>query len=186
MNKKELIEAISHKTQLSKDQSATALTEILSAITAALAKGQEVKINDFGAFQVTEKSERKGRNPQTGEEITIASSKAPQFKAAKVLKDIVNQRDIIENLVSAGKITEQEAEILRFVVAENRKAKEAGANPDELAIIETQQIADAVNLSFREAEILANRLISKRILNTEVYTSQIDSVFLRGNYRKYL
>ena len=186
MNKKELIQAISHKTQLSKDQSTKALNEILSALTAALAKGQEVKINDFGAFQVTEKSERKGRNPQTGEEITIASSKAPQFKAAKVLKDIVNQRDFIENFVSAGKITEPEAAILRFVVEESRKAKEANANPDALAIIETQKIADAVDLDFRDAEIIANRLISKRILNTEVYTSQIDTVFLRGNYRKYL
>ena len=186
MNKKELIQAISYKTQLSKDQSAKALNEILTALTSALAKGQEVKINDFGAFQVTSKSERKGRNPQTGEAITIASSRSPQFKAAKVLKDIVNQRDFIENFVSAGKVTEQEAEMLRFVVAESRNAKEAGANPDEPAIIETQKIADAVGLEFREAEIIANRLISKRILNTEVYTSQIDSVFLRGNYRKYL
>ncbi|MDN3449579.1 HU family DNA-binding protein [Planococcus sp. APC 3906] len=186
MNKKELTHAISHKTRLSKDQSAKALNEILSALTAALAKGEEVKINDFGAFQVTSKGERKGRNPQTGEAITIASSKAPQFKAAKVLKDIVNQRDFIENFVSAGKVTEQEAEMLRFVVAESRKAKEASAHPDELVIVETQKIADAVGLDFREAEIIANRLISKRILNTEVYTSQIDSVFLRGNYRKYL
>ena len=186
MNKKELIRAISHKTQLSKDQSAKALSEILSVLTVALAKGQEVKINDFGAFQVTSKGERKGRNPQTGEEITIASSKSPQFKAAKVLKDIVNQRDFIENFVSAGKVIEPEAEILRFVVAESRKAKETGTNPDELALIETQKIAEAVNLSFREAEIIVNRLISKRILNTEVYTSQIDTVFLRGNYRKYL
>lgn len=184
MNKKELVHAISHKTQLSKDQSAKTLTEILSAITSALAKGEEVKINDFGAFQVTTKSERKGRNPQTGEEITIAASKTPQFKAAKVLKDIVNERDFIDNFVSAGKITEQEAQILKFVVAESRSAK--AASTDEPTIVETQKIADAVNLAFRETEIIANRLISKRILNTEVYSSQIDSVFLRGNYRKYL
>ncbi len=183
MNKRELIQAISHKTQLPKDQSAKALNEIVSAITQALAQNEEVKINDFGAFQVTTKSERKGRNPQMGEEITIAASKAPQFKAAKVLKDIVNERDFIENFVAAGKITEQEAQILKFVVAESRNAKGA---KDELTIVETQKIADAVNLDFRETEIIANRLISKRILNTEVYSSQIDSVFLRGNYRKYL
>lgn len=184
MNKKELIQAISHKTHLSKDQSATALNEIVSAITAVLAENEEVKINDFGTFHVAAKSERQGRNPQTGEAITIAASKAPQFKAAKVLKDIVNARDFIENFVSAEKITEQEAQILKFVVAESRSAKQT--NPDELTIVETQKIADAVNLEFRETEIIANRLISKRILNTEVYSSQVDSVFLRGNYRKYL
>ncbi len=183
MNKKELIQAISHKTNLSKDQSTKVLNEIVSAITQALAKNEEVKINDFGTFQVMAKSERKGRNPQTGEEITIAASKALQFKAAKVLKDIVNERDFIENFVAAGKITDQEAQILKFVVAESRSAKAATEAP---TIVETQKIADAVNLEFREAEIIANRLISKRILNTEVYSSQIDSVFLRGNYRKYL
>lgn len=64
------------------------LNEILSSITTAFSDGEEVKINDFDAFQVAEKRGRKGLNPQTGEEITIVSSKSPQFKAAEVLKGI--------------------------------------------------------------------------------------------------
>ncbi|TWT27250.1 HU family DNA-binding protein [Planomicrobium sp. CPCC 101110] len=186
MNKTELIQAVSNKTKLPKDQASKALNEILSSITQALKSGEEVKINDFGAFQVAEKAERKGRNPQSGEEITIAASKAPQFKAAKTLKDAVNGRDWIEDLLAAEKLTEEEAKVLSFVVEENRKAKEADGESEERISVEVKDIADALELDFRETESIANRLIGKRILNTEVFTSQIDSVFLRANYRKYI
>ncbi|MGI2328161.1 HU family DNA-binding protein [Planococcus sp. YIM B11945] len=184
MNKTEWIQTVSAKTMLPKDRAAKAVNEILSSISAALAKGDEVKINDFGTFQVTEKSERKGRNPQTGEEITISASKAAQFKAAKTLKDRVNGRDFISDFLEADKITETEAKVLSFIVEKTRKLNET--NDNELAVVETMEIAEAAELEFKEAEQLVNRLIGKRILNTEVYTSQIDSVFLRANYRKLL
>ncbi|TWT01847.1 HU family DNA-binding protein [Planomicrobium sp. CPCC 101079] len=186
MNKTELIQAVSNKTKLSKDQASKAVNEILGSITQALQNSEEVKINDFGAFQVAEKSERKGRNPQTGEEITIAASKSPQFKAAKTLKDAVNGRDWIEDLLAAGKLTEDEAKVLSFVVEENRNTKEAGGNSEERILVEVKDIAESLELDFRETESIANRLIGKRILNTEVFTSQIDTVFLRANYRKYI
>jgi nucleoid DNA-binding protein len=182
MNKKELIQAVSHKSNLTIGQAGKVVNGIFVNISQALADGQEVKINDFGAFQVAEKKERKGRNPQTGEEITIPSSKAPQFKAAKVLKDFVNQRDFIEKFLETGKVTGEEARVLRYVVEESRKA--ADDNPNK--IIETEKISQDLNMDFKDAEKIVNRLIGKRILNTEVYTSQIDSVFLRGNYRKYV
>lgn len=182
MNKKELIQKVADKSKLTKDQAGKAVNDIIVEITEALSNGQEVKINDFGAFQIAEKKERKGRNPQTGEEITIPSSKAPQFKAAKVLKDFVNQRDFIEKFLGTGKVTEEEARVLRYVVEESKKA--ADDNPNK--IIETDKISQDLNISFKDAEKIVNRLIGKRILNTEVYTSQIHNVFLRGNYRKYL
>lgn len=182
MNKKELIQAVSHKSKLTKDQAGKAVNEILAGISQALAYGQEVKINDFGAFHVAEKKERKGRNPQTGEAISIPASKTPQFKAAKVLKDFVNQRDFIEKFLETGKVTEEEARVLRYVVEESRGTRDD--NPNK--IVETEKIAKDLNISFKDAERIVNRLIGKRILNTEVYTSQIDNVFLKGNYRKYL
>lgn len=183
MNKTELIKEVAHKSKLPKDQAAKAVNEIINSITSALQNGEEVKINDFGAFQVTEKSERKGRNPQTGEEMTIAASKVPQFKSAKVLKDFVNGRNFIEELLAAGKLTDEEAKILSYVVEEYQKSKVAN---DDLVLVEVKDIAESLGLEFNEAEITVNRLIGKRILNTEVFTSQIDKVFLRANYRKFV
>lgn len=186
MNKKELVQAISHRSKISKDQAAKVLNEITSRITEALTKGEEVKINDFGTFQLAEKKERKGRNPQTGEEITIAASKAPQFKAAKVLKDILNEKSFIEKFVSTGKLNEEEASVLTYVFEKSRKAKEAGEDAKEGKLVEVKVIAEKLGMEYPEAEMIASRLIGKKILNTKVFTSQIEEVFLRGNYRKYL
>lgn len=185
MNKTELIKEVAHKSKLPKDQAAKAVNEIINSITSALQTGEEVKINDFGAFQVTEKSERKGRNPQTGEEIKIAASKVPQFKAAKTLKDAVNQRDFIETSLATGKINEEEAKVLAFVMEKYREEKANGSS-DEAILVEVKAISEALELEFTEAEILVNRLIGKRILNTEVFTSRLDHVFLRANYRKFI
>lgn len=183
MNKKELVQAISHKSKISKDQAAKVINEITAGIAQALTGGEEVKINDFGTFQVTEKKERKGRNPQTGEEITIAASKAPQFKAAKVLKDIINQKSFIENFLVTGKLNAEEARVLTYVFEESRKAKESS---EETMRVKVAEIAEALEMDFTETEMIASRLIGKKILNTKVFTSQIEEVFLRGNYRKYL
>ena len=63
----------------------------VSTITASLKKGEKVQLVGFGSFEVRKRAARKGRNPQTGEEMKIAASKAPVFKAGKALKDAVNK-----------------------------------------------------------------------------------------------
>lgn len=89
MNQSELIAAVTAKTDLSKKQTETLLKITGEVITDALAKGDEVTILGIGKLSVTEKAERKGRNPATGAEITIPAKKAPKFTAAKALKDAV-------------------------------------------------------------------------------------------------
>ena len=89
MNKAELIAAAAEKAGLSKKDSEKAVTAALDAITEALVKGDKVQLVGFGAFEVKERGERIGRNPQTKEEIKISASRAPVFKAGKALKDAV-------------------------------------------------------------------------------------------------
>lgn len=90
MNKPELISAIAEKSGFTKKDVTTCVDAILSTITNALAKGEEVSITGFGKFSVAERAAREGRNPQTGETLKIAACKAPKFKAGKALKDAVN------------------------------------------------------------------------------------------------
>ena len=91
MNKAELVIAIAEKTQMTKKDSEAALVAALDAITAALAEGERVQLVGFGSFEVKARAERLGRNPQTGEAVAIPPTKSPVFKAAKSLKDAVNQ-----------------------------------------------------------------------------------------------
>lgn len=90
MNKAQLIDAIAANADLSKASAARALDAFIDAVTNALAAGNKVSLTGFGNFEVKERSERQGRNPATGEAITIAASKSPAFKAGKSLKDAVN------------------------------------------------------------------------------------------------
>jgi DNA-binding protein HU-beta len=90
VNKSELIDEIASKTGLSKADSKLALNAAFDGIKGALADGEKVSIDGFGIFEARERKARKGRNPQTGEEIEIAASKAPAFKAGKALKDACN------------------------------------------------------------------------------------------------
>ena len=90
MNKAELVAAISEKAELSKKDSEKALKAFIDAVTEELTKGEKVQLVGFGTFEVSERPERTGRNPQTKETITIAASKAPKFKAGKALKDVIN------------------------------------------------------------------------------------------------
>lgn len=89
MNKAELIEAIAEAADLTKVEAARALDGLVDAITDALKKGDTVSLVGFGSFLVKERAERQGRNPQSGESITIAAAKIPSFKAGKALKDAV-------------------------------------------------------------------------------------------------
>ena len=90
MNKTELTAAVAEKTGLSKNAAAAAVQAVTDIITDELKAGGKVQIVGFGTFEVTERAAREGRNPQTGETMTISASKAPKFKAGKALKDAVN------------------------------------------------------------------------------------------------
>lgn len=89
MNKAELISSVAEKTELTKKDSEKAVNAILEAIGAALGKGDKVQLVGFGTFEIRERAARKGRNPQTGEEISIAAAKVPVFKAGKSLREAV-------------------------------------------------------------------------------------------------
>ena len=91
MTKAELINVVAQKTELSKKDSEKAVVAVIDAISEALAAGEKVALVGFGTFEVKERGERKGINPRTKEEITIAASKLPCFKAGKALKDSVSK-----------------------------------------------------------------------------------------------
>lgn len=90
MNKQELIQAVAEKSGLTQKDAKTALDATLAVITSTLAKGDEINLVGFGSFTVKTQKARTGRNPQTGEKLTISAKKVPSFKAGKGLKDAVN------------------------------------------------------------------------------------------------
>ncbi|ACX64474.1 histone family protein DNA-binding protein [Paenibacillus vortex V453] len=87
MNKSDLITQVAESTELSKKDATKAVDAVFDAISEALQSGDKVQLVGFGNFEVRERSARKGRNPQTGEEIEIPASKIPAFKPGKALKD---------------------------------------------------------------------------------------------------
>ena len=91
MNKAELVEAMSTKTGETKKSAEASLNAFVEVVTDSLKKGEKIQLVGFGSFEVRKRASRKGRNPQTGEEIKIPASKAPVFKAGKALKEIVNK-----------------------------------------------------------------------------------------------
>lgn len=90
MNKNDLVAAVASASGLSKADSTAAVDAVFDSITGALKGGDEVRLVGFGTFSVAQRAASKGRNPQTGQEITIPASKQPKFKAGKGLKDAVN------------------------------------------------------------------------------------------------
>ena len=90
MNKTELIAAMAEQTELSKKDAEAALKAFVDVVSEELKKGEKVQLVGFGTFEVSERSAREGRNPQTGETMKIAACKAPKFKAGKTLKDAIN------------------------------------------------------------------------------------------------
>ena len=91
MNKTELVAAMAEQTNLSKKDAEAALKAFVDVVSEELKKGEKVQLVGFGTFEVSERAAREGRNPQTGETMKIAASKAPKFKAGKALKDMVNE-----------------------------------------------------------------------------------------------
>ncbi len=90
MTKADLVEAVFEKIGSSKKDIAEVVDEIFETIKSALERGEKVKISGFGNFVVREKRARKGRNPQTGEEIIIEERRVMTFKPSQILKDFVN------------------------------------------------------------------------------------------------
>lgn len=90
MNKTELVAYVAESAELTKKDAAKVVDAVFEAIEGSLKKGEKVQLIGFGNFEVRERAARKGRNPQTGEEIQIAASRIPAFSAGKLLKDSVN------------------------------------------------------------------------------------------------
>ena len=90
MNKADLVAAMAEKAGVSKKDAEASLKAFTDVVAEELKKGEKIQLVGFGTFEVSERAERIGRNPQTKEEITIPASKAPKFKAGKALKDYLN------------------------------------------------------------------------------------------------
>lgn len=90
MNQSGLIETVAAEVGLTNTDATKAVQAVLSGIAAALGRGDEVRIAGFGGFEVSERAAREGRNPKTGEAVTIPAGKAVKFKAAKALRDALN------------------------------------------------------------------------------------------------
>lgn len=91
MNKTELIAAVAEKAEISKKDAEKAVKAFTDAVAEELVKGGKVQLVGFGNFEVSERPAREGRNPRTGETMTIAASKTPKFKPGKALKDEINK-----------------------------------------------------------------------------------------------
>ena len=92
INKRELIETVSSKAEITKKEADAVVNATLNAIVEGLAAEGKVVIPGFGTFEVRNKTAREARNPRTGEKIKIAAKRAPAFKAGKTMKDAVEKK----------------------------------------------------------------------------------------------
>ncbi|MCQ8239254.1 HU family DNA-binding protein [Rhizosaccharibacter radicis] len=90
MNQADLVAKVATGAELTKESATKAVDAIVQAVAEALKAGEEVRLSGLGIFDVSSRAARQGRNPQTGESIEIAASKAVRFRAGKALKDSVN------------------------------------------------------------------------------------------------
>lgn len=91
MNKSELVKDVAERADLSRKDATDAVDAVFSAITEALSKDEKVQLVGFGSFEVRSRAERKGRNPQTGDEIKIPATLIPAFRPGKTLKDAIKK-----------------------------------------------------------------------------------------------
>ena len=92
MNKKEFVDQVADKTGLSKTQADKAVNAVFESLIEALKKKDSIAFLGFGSFSVKRQAARQGRNPQTGDAITITARNAPAFKASQALKDALNKK----------------------------------------------------------------------------------------------
>lgn len=93
MNKTEFINAVAEQAKVSKGDASRSVEAALRIIEEAMACGEKVSLVGFGVFEVHERISRTGKNPRTGEAITIPSSKLPVFRASKSFKEYVNDKN---------------------------------------------------------------------------------------------
>lgn len=91
MTKTDFIAAVAEKNGMTKKDAEKCVGAVIDTLTDALVANEKVQLTGFGVFEVRERAEREGKNPQTGETIKIAASKSPAFKAGKSLKEAVNK-----------------------------------------------------------------------------------------------
>ncbi len=91
MNKTELVAAVAEKAEISKKDADSAVNAVIESIIEAVASKDKVQIVGFGTFEARERKEKIGKNPRTGEEIKIAASVVPAFKAGKAFKNATNK-----------------------------------------------------------------------------------------------
>lgn len=91
MNKSQLIEKISEKANITKKKAETVVNIVFDSMTEALSKNDRIEIRGFGSFVNKEYGSYQGRNPRTGETISVSPKKLPFFKVGKELKDLVNK-----------------------------------------------------------------------------------------------
>ena len=92
MNKQDLVLQVANKMQVTQKQSEEMLSTVLDSIVKSVSKGNKVTLVGFGTFEPRKRKQRKGRNPQTGQEIEIPASTVPRFSAGKQFKQSVNRR----------------------------------------------------------------------------------------------
>ncbi len=90
MNKAELVAVMAERAEISKKDAERALKAFTEVVAEEMKKGEKIQLVGFGTFEVSTRAARTGRNPRTGENMTIPASKAPRFKVGKALKDMVN------------------------------------------------------------------------------------------------
>ncbi|WP_079480556.1 HU family DNA-binding protein [Halobacillus salinus] len=178
MNKTELTSRVVEKTNLEKKDIQNALSGILEVLTESLSKGEKIQIPNIGTFDVKKRSERKGRNPQTGEEITIPETKYPAFSPSDVLKRVVNNVSVLEVLNQNKEISKEEENVLNYVIEKTKR--------NELTQIELKNISVDLDLSFEEVKRIIGDLMKKKVLDTMVYYGDVDVVHLQMKYHVYL
>ena len=96
MNHSDLVAAVAAALDLSRKQAEAAVSAVLAPVTEALARGEEVKLNGLGAFEIVDRPARPGRNPQTGAAIEIAASRTVKFRLAKSLRDALSPANSVK------------------------------------------------------------------------------------------
>ena len=91
MNKADLVAIVAEKADLTKKEAVAAVDAVMTSIIEDVAAGNKVQLIGFGTFETSTRAEREGRNPQTGETMTIPATVVPKFKAGKAFKDAVNK-----------------------------------------------------------------------------------------------
>lgn len=90
MTKAELVEEVARNSDLSKKDAVVIVQSVLDSIIESLKSGTKVELRGFGSFRLRSRSERKGRNPKTGDQVHVPAKKVPYFKPGKELKELIN------------------------------------------------------------------------------------------------